>query len=212
MDEEKPDSPVTQAAEAQENEASRWNDCLKRIAENRDRQAFRELFKHFAPLIKSFAYKVPSINQNEAFADELVQETMLKVWIKADSFDPSRASAGTWIFTIARNTRIDLLRKYSRHDSNAVSPEELGETVDAQDIWFEDMDTDIFEDLAEERDKQAVHLSLKDLPPEQSEILEKVYLEDKSHSEVAEELSLPLGTVKSRVRLALKKLRIAIDK
>ena len=201
-----------QAQQVISEEISQWNTLLERVALQRNRQCFRELFEHFAPLIKSFAYRAPSVNQSEAFADELVQETMLKVWTKAKSFDSSRASASTWIFTIARNTRIDLLRKHSRHDTNAVSTDSMAETLDTQDIWFEDMENDAFNQLAQHRNKNVIHKSLKDLPDVQSFILEKVYLEDKSHSEVARELDLPLGTVKSRVRLALKKLRIAIDR
>src|SRR5690554_3129335 len=84
-------------------ESSHWNALLEKVASDEDRRAFQGLFQHFAPLIKAFAYKVPSVSQTEAFADELVQETMLKVWVKADSFDATRASASTWIFTIARN-------------------------------------------------------------------------------------------------------------
>lgn len=193
-------------------ESSHWNSLLEQVAAEQDRRAFQDLFEHFAPLIKAFAYKVPSVSQTEAFADELVQETMLKVWVKADSFDASRASASTWIFTIARNTRIDLLRKYSRHHTNAVSTESIADMLETQDIWFEELENDVFNNLAQQRNKRVIHESLKGLPEEQSYILEKVYLEDKSHSEVASELALPLGTVKSRVRLALKKLRISIDR
>lgn len=193
-------------------ESSHWNSLLEKVAQEQDRRSFQSLFEHFAPLIKAFAYKVPSVSQTEAFADELVQETMLKVWVKADSFDASRASASTWIFTIARNTRIDLLRKYSRHHTNAVSTESIADMLETQDIWFEELENDVFNHLAQLRNKHVIHESLKGLPEEQSYILEKVYLEDKSHSEVASELALPLGTVKSRVRLALKKLRITIDR
>src|SRR5690606_38099491 len=116
-------------------ESSHWNGLLDKVAVERCRRSFQSLFEHFAPLIKAFAYKVPSASQTEAFADELVQETMLKVWVKADSFDASRASASTWIFTIARNTRIDLLRKYSRHHTNAVSTESIADMLETQDIW-----------------------------------------------------------------------------
>ena len=193
-------------------EPAHWNQLLVQVARKQDRRSFQQLFEHFAPLIKAFAYKVPSVSQTEAFADELVQETMLKVWVKAKSFDSRRASASTWIFTIARNTRIDLLRKYSRHHTNAVSTESIADMLETQDIWFEEMENDVFNHLAQQRNQKVIHDSLKDLPDEQSYILEKVYLEDKSHSEVATELALPLGTVKSRVRLALKKLRITIDR
>jgi RNA polymerase sigma-70 factor, ECF subfamily len=191
----------------------RWNECLHRVARFRDREAFQMLFGHFAPLIKSFAYKVPNLNQADTFADELVQESMIKVWTKAESFDSTLASAGTWIFTIARNTRIDLIRKNSRHVKNAISTDFIeDDTLEAQDIWLEDTGTDVFNQIYQQRGRRMIQEAFRDLPEEQAEILKKVYLEDKSHTEVAEELSLPLGTVKSRVRLALKKLRIAIDR
>lgn len=190
-----------------------WVECLARVAQDQDRQAFRELFDHFAPLVRSFAYKVPALEQPDVFADELVQETMLKVWTRADTFDSRLASPGTWIFTIARNMRIDLLRKQARHVVNTVSinRDDDNDDLDMEDIWFEDEDSDVFDHLAQHRNSEMIHESLKTLPTEQAFILQKVYLEDKSHSEVAHELSLPLGTVKSRVRLALNKLKLVVE-
>ncbi|MEY3659648.1 MAG: hypothetical protein RLZZ169_473 [Pseudomonadota bacterium] len=201
-------------AGASDARSGHWVDCLSRVAMQRDRAAFREVFDHFAPMVKSFAYKVPSLEQPDQFAEDLLQETMLKVWTKAASFDPKLASPSTWIFTIARNMRIDLLRKQARHVVNMVSmhaEDEDGE-VDLEDIWFEDENSDVFNVLAQQRSRRQIHESLKTLPPEQAYVLEKVYMEDKSHSEVAAELSLPLGTVKSRVRLALSKLKLIVDR
>jgi RNA polymerase sigma-70 factor (ECF subfamily) len=193
---------------------SHWTECLQRIARNKDRDAFRQLYEHFAPLIKSYAFKVPGLEQTEVFAEELVQETMLKVWMKAATFDAHQASPGTWIFTIARNMRIDLLRKSARHIVNMVSlqPDEDDNTLDMDDIWFEDEHSDVFNIVAQERSSKLIQESLWNLPEEQAEILRKVYMEDKSHAEVAEELQLPLGTVKSRVRLALTKLKLLVDR
>jgi RNA polymerase sigma factor (sigma-70 family) len=191
-----------------------WADCLARVAQQQDRQAFQELFKQFAPMIKAFAYKVPSLEHADQFAEELLQETMLKVWTKAQSFDPKLASPSTWVFTIARNMRIDLLRKQARHVVNAVSlygEDEEGD-INIEDIWFEDENSDVFNMLAAQRSRKLIQESLLTLPAEQAFILEKVYMEDKSHSEVAAELQLPLGTVKSRVRLALTKLKVLIDR
>jgi RNA polymerase sigma-70 factor (ECF subfamily) len=188
--------------------------CLEKVARSQDITAFSELFNHFSPMIKSFAYKVPALEQADSFADELLQETMLKVWTKAVSFDPSLASPSTWIFTIARNMRIDLLRKQARHVINNVSlgmDDEDGE-IDMEDIWFEDENSDVFNQLALQRSRKQIHDALLTLPVEQTEILAKVYLEDKSHAEVAAELNLPLGTVKSRVRLALNKLKLVVDR
>jgi RNA polymerase sigma-70 factor, ECF subfamily len=192
---------------------SQWTGCLQRIAEQQDRLAFRQLYDHFGPLIKAYAFKVPGLEQTEVFAEELVQETMLKVWTKAGSFDVRLASAGTWIFTIARNMRIDLLRKSARHVVNTVSlnNDEDDNTLELEDIWFEDENSDVFAAVAQQRSAKLIKESLQTLPNDQAEILRKVYLEDKSHTEVAEELHLPLGTVKSRVRLALNKLKLLMD-
>jgi RNA polymerase sigma-70 factor (ECF subfamily) len=194
---------------------ARWVDCLARVAQKQDRGAFRELFQHFAPLVKSFAFKVPSLQEPETFSEELVQETMLKVWTRASTFDSSLASPGTWIFTIARNMRIDLLRKQARHTVNTVSltrDDEDDDELDMEDLWFEDESGDVFNLLVQQRSRKQIHESLLRLPAEQADILRKVYLEDKSHTEVAAELALPLGTVKSRVRLALNKLKLLVDR
>lgn len=205
----------TEAPDANSDEGNvHWVDCLNRVARQGDRLAFRELFNHFAPLIRAFAYKVHSLDHPDQFADELVQETLLKVWTRAATFDPKLASPSTWIFTIARNMRIDLLRKLARHVVNTVSlhgEDEDGE-LDMEDIWFVDETSDVFNHLAQQRSRRQIQESLLTLPEEQAFILRKVYMEDKSHAEVAQELDLPLGTVKSRVRLALNKLKLIVDR
>ena len=209
------DSDTSSTETAFDEGNARWIDCLARVATRQDRAAFRELFEHFGPLVKSFAFKVPSLQETETFSDELVQETMLKVWTRAATFDPTLASPGTWIFTIARNMRIDLLRKQARHTINTVSltrDDDDDDELDMEDLWFEDESGDVFNVLALQRSRKQIHESLLALPAEQAEILRKVYLEDKSHAEVAKELSLPLGTVKSRVRLALNKLKLLVDR
>ncbi len=130
-----------------------------------------------------------------------MQEVMIKVWQKAPGFDPSRASASTWVFTIARNARIDYLRKHGKHDIHSSS-------LETEDIWDETSDNQPFIFMKRNREEKEVAQMLDSLPQEQSRCLEKVYREGKSHSEIAEELDLPLGTVKSRVRLGLKKLQL----
>jgi RNA polymerase sigma factor (sigma-70 family) len=209
------DSDTITQDSASEAAAARWIDCLARISADRDLVAYKALFDHFAPLIKSFAYKIPSLQESETFGEDLVQETMLKVWTRASTFDPGLSSPGTWIFTIARNMRIDLLRKQARHSVNTVSlyqDDDDSSELDMEDIWFEDETSDVFNLLLQERTRKQVNESLLTLPPEQADILRRVYLEDKSHSEVAAELHLPLGTVKSRVRLALNKLKLVVDR
>jgi len=189
-----------------------WSEHLRLVGENRDRTAFRDLFDKFAPLIKAFSGRQIGGDFNDPLAEELVQETMIKVWEKASTFDAAKASASTWIFTIARNTRIDLLRKNIRHQQNRTHLDQGEDGFDVEDIWIEDEDEDVFNILAKQRSADMLHEFMAELPQEQSFILRKVYLEDKSHSEIAEELSLPLGTVKSRVRLALSKLRLSVER
>ena len=189
-----------------------WSECLVKVGRDNDRAAFRRLFDKFSPLIKAFAGRQLSGELHDGMAEDLVQETMIKVWQKAESFDPKKANASTWIFTIARNTRIDLLRKNIRHQSNRIANDHSEDGFDVEDIWVENEDEDVFNQLAMQRTAEMLKESMKELPEEQSFILEKAYLEDKSHSEIAEELSLPLGTVKSRVRLALSKLRLGVER
>ena len=190
-----------------------WQNCLKKVGENQDRKAFQDLFNHFAPLIKAFALKQAGGDRNGSFADELVQETMMKIWRKSASYDPEKASPSTWIFTIARNARIDLIRKMARHEMNTVSGSGQDEdSLDVDDIWVDDNQQDVFMKIQQERNAKNLHESLLNLPKEQALILQKVYLEDMSHTEVAHAMDLPLGTVKSRVRLALNKLRITVDR
>jgi RNA polymerase sigma-70 factor (ECF subfamily) len=198
-----------------EDNSSLWTGCIARVAQHQDREAFRQLFNHFAPLIKSFAYKVPGLEQADVFSEELVQETMLKVWTRAETFDANLASPSTWIFTIARNMRVDMLRKTGRHVVNTVSihgNDDDDDELDMEDLWFEDENSDVFNQLVQQRTRTMIRESLLQLPEEQAFILKKVYLEDKSHSEVAAELSLPLGTVKSRVRLAMTKMKLILDR
>lgn len=176
-----------------------WSNLLVRVGTERSQDAFARLFDHFAPLIKGFCQSNMTFLTPEA-SEELVQEVMFKVWQKAPNFDASRASASTWIFTITRNARIDYLRKNSRHDVNH-------QPLESDDIWDESSENQPFVFLSRNREEAQVKSILKALPAEQSKCIRKVYMEGKSHTEIAEELDLPLGTVKSRVRLGLKKLQ-----
>ncbi len=166
---------------------------LLAIAEKEDQEAFATLFDYFAPRIKSFLMKGGATPDA---ADELAQETMISVWQKAKTFDPARASASTWIFTIARNKRIDALRK-------TVRPE--FDPADAQDI--KDDTPSISERMAQQEESDAVAQAIRSLPADQADLLYKSFFEDKSHADIAAETKIPLGTVKSRIRLAMDKLR-----
>ena len=169
------------------------DDLLVRIASHRDRAAFGTLFDHFAPLLKAFVMRQGTDAQ---MAEDVVQETLVKVWRKAAQFDPARASASTWIYSIARNTRIDMLRKVNRP---ALDPEDPALQPEP-----EPSASDV---VAHGQDVAALNKVVEDLPGEQQEVLRLAFFEDKTHTEVATELDLPLGTVKSRIRLALQRIR-----
>ena len=135
---------------------------------------------------------------------EISQDVMLKVWNKAHTYKPEAAAVSTWMFTLARNARIDYFRRNSRHQSD----------IDPEFIYneLEDENSDPFTAVQQRREETEVRLAMETLPEDQKLVLSKVYMEGKSHSEVANELTLPLGTVKSRVRLAIKKLASGIKR
>ncbi|MBC53369.1 MAG: RNA polymerase subunit sigma-70 [Gammaproteobacteria bacterium] len=179
-----------------------WADNVRRVAANRDRAAFQELYKHFTPMIRAFLLKSMGAGANRSEAEEITQEVLIKVWNKAASFNSSKASVNTWIFTIARNTRIDFIRRNERNERK----------IDIEDIWHEPESPEPLVDLQQRRAEQVIKQAMATLPDEQLQVLYKAFMEGKSHNEVAEELSLPLGTVKSRIRLALNKMQILIDR
>lgn len=168
------------------------SDLIEAVAAH-DKQAFAELFRYFAPRIKAYAMRSGG---DAASAEELAQETMVSVWRQAGRFDRRRAAGSTWIFAIARNRRIDLWRRESRPEIDPEDPALNDGPTEAPDAAHEARQ-------AERRLRDAVG----DLPPDQAEVLHKTYFEGKSQSAVSEELGLPLGTVKSRIRLGLARLR-----
>lgn len=179
-----------------------WSALVVAVGKDRDRKSFAKLFKHFAPLIKSFAQASRQEGWFPGIAEDLVQEVMIKVWQKAEAYDPKKASATTWIYTVARNCRIDMLRRKSNIQHLPIKNE---------DLWHElDKDTPI-SFFSQKRTEEQVKESLCRLPREQNEIIRKVYLEGKSHVETSNELNIPLGTVKSRVRLGLQKLQLLVS-
>ncbi len=169
---------------------------IEAVAMYRDRAAFAELFSYFAPRLKAFGVRQGS---NLAAAEELAQEAMLAVWRRADTFDRQRATASTWIFTIVRNKRIDMFRREHRPEVTLDEAAELPSENESADNTF---------GLAQA--SKVVRQALMHLPKDQVEVLHKAFFEDKSHSAIAEELKLPLGTVKSRIRLGLARLRSAV--
>lgn len=172
-----------------------WTEQIEKVRATRDAAAFQELFIHFAPRIKAFLMKSGA---TETMAEECAQEVMATVWHKAQQFDPARAGVATWIFTIARNRRIDMLRKQKRAE-----PEDLP--------WGPEPEPDQVEVIAVQEDTRRLQQALSVLPENQRLLIERAYFNDLSHSEIAETTGLPLGTIKSRIRLALERLRHAMN-
>lgn len=170
---------------------------LFRVARERDRAAFAEIFDHFAPRVKSFMMRKGA---SAELAEDLVQETMIAVWSKAALYVPERGAASTWVFTIARNLRIDRLRR-----------ESAAHFTDLED--FDAPSDDVPGDEAMNRSQEDGHVAraLAQIPPEQRELLILSYVDDVPQSMIAERLNLPLGTVKSRMRLAYRRLRKLLE-
>lgn len=184
---------MTSETENNKKQANHLNGLVVAVAKNQDRKAFKEFFEHFAPRVKAF---VLGRGTDPQMAEEIVQETMVKVWRKATQFDAKKASAATWVFTIARNLRIDHLRKFHRPEPDMDDPS-----------LVTNGDPSAYESLSREQEAQRLRNAMQSLPVEQQKALKMAFLEEKAHPQVAEELGLPLGTVKSRIRLAMSRLR-----
>jgi RNA polymerase sigma-70 factor (ECF subfamily) len=168
-------------------------ELMTAVAANRDRAAFAQLYGHFAPRLKAYLMRQGA---DEGLAEEVAQEAMLTVWHRAASFDSAKAGVATWIYTIARNKRIDRLRRERFPEIEADDPALAPAPPVAADAA-----------LAQGQAADRLRQALQSLPPEQAELLQLAYFQDKSHSMIADERGLPLGTVKSRIRLALQRLR-----
>jgi RNA polymerase sigma factor (sigma-70 family) len=176
---------------------SNWDVMLVRVGRDRDKAAFAALFEYFAPRIKSFLLR---LGTDMSLCEEIAQEAMIMVWRRAETYNPSQSGASTWIFTIARNKRIDRLRRENRPLPDLADPAFAPEPVETGEKT-------IFRQQEEEKIRHA----LKDLPDEQAKMIFSAYYEEKSHREIADESGVPLGTVKSRIRLALNRLRAHLD-
>jgi RNA polymerase sigma factor (sigma-70 family) len=177
---------------------STWDELLVRVGRDRDKSAFAELFDYFAPRVKSFLLR---FGTDMSLAEEIAQEAMIMVWRRAETYDPRQSAASTWIFTIARNKRIDRLRRENRPLPDMTDPAVMPESIETGEIQ-----------VARMQQEKKIRHALKNLPEEQAKMLFSAYYEEKSHREIAEESGVALGTVKSRIRLALNRMRAQIDK
>jgi RNA polymerase sigma-70 factor (ECF subfamily) len=172
-----------------------YDQLIVAVAQTRDRDAFARLFQHFAPRLKAWLIKGGAV---DAVAEEFAQEAMLTVWRKAELFDSRMAHASTWIFTIARNRRLDALRKDTR--------------IPPLDLMPPSVDPDRPDSLLEGRqDAVRIREAMAGLTAEQAQVLHLAFFLDQPHSAIAERLHLPLGTVKSRIRKAMLKLRATLE-
>lgn len=169
---------------------------LENVGRCRDKAAFARLFKHFAPRLKTYLRK---LNASNELSDDLVQDVMVTVWRRAPQYDRSRAAASTWIYTIARNRRIDMFRRQS-HEEVEFEEHHQSETAPSG-----------FDFVSATQIETKISEAIDMLPQKQAQLLRIFYFEDKTHTEIADEFDLPLGTVKSRLRLAMTKLRGLIE-
>ena len=180
-----------------EADRARFADLLVLVAEKQDRAAFAELFSYYAPRVKSYLMR---LGADGAAAEEITQDVMVTVWRKATLFDRGQASVSTWIFRIARNRRIDVFRRTKRPDLDPDEPMILPAATEAPGERIEAMQTEA-----------RVREAMRDLPEEQLLLLRLAFYEGLSHREIAEKLDVPLGTVKSRIRLAFAKMKSRLE-
>ena len=179
------------------NNSTELTALLKLIAVKQDKKAFAELFQYFAPRVKSYALR---LGCSEIMAEDVAQQTLVKVWQKSNLFDETKASASTWIFRIARNLRIDMLRKetyFHYEDFDYTTLEDESDTAETT--------------MTRSQSGEAMREALKHLPENQADVIRLSFYDGLSHIDIARKLRLPLGTVKSRLRLALSKLRQEIN-
>ena len=169
-------------------EQTRW---MLAVRDRRDREAFARLFDHYAPRLKAMAMRTGS---SAAQAEDIVQDVMLAIWNKADQFDPARSQVSGWVYRAARNRQIDIARRQARPEPEDLAPDHTpaDEAVQA---------------LALEQETRELQLALARLKPDQREMIERAYLGELSHTDIQQATGLPLGTIKSRIRLGLERLR-----
>ncbi|MBY5921768.1 sigma-70 family RNA polymerase sigma factor [Ferrimonas balearica] len=188
--------PVTKVKD----EAEQHRLWLRAVAEQRDKTAFAHLFRHFAPRLLSHArHQLGS----DALAQEMVQEAMTKVWLKAHLYHPDKGRVSTWVFTVARNVSFDMMRRAQARPEHPSAEDLYLEPALEFDAESDQLDQPIL--------RQQLEQFCQHLPPKQLQVVTMIYFEDRSHQEVADALGVPLGTVKSRLRLALNRIRELLD-
>ena len=185
------DEPTFQKDHAQD-----WNALLCDVA-RQDREAFAELFAHFAPRVKSYMLRLGS---DALQAEELAQEALATVWRKADRYDPARAAASTWIFTVARNLRIDAFRRRNHPEPDPNDPALVPDPPASADMI-----------VSRKQDEDRIREALAELSDDQRKVLQLSFYEDQTHAQISETLGIPLGTVKSRIRLAFGRIRNLLE-
>lgn len=188
-------APVDKKTEASLALRKRMGDNLVAIGNDRDEAAFADLYEYYAGRVKSF---LMGKGMNEEIAEELTQEIMLTVWRRAESYDPKKAAASTWLFTIARNRRIDYLRGNSRIEVE----------LDDEMLDIETTENDPqAKFVSDAQSASQLERALEKLPQEQRQVMYLSYFRGQSHGAIAKWLDLPIGTVKSRIRLAMQAVR-----
>ena len=174
--------------EAALSEQTRW---MMAVRDARDREAFGRLFDHFAPRLKAMLMRG---GMAAAAAEDVVQDVMLTAWRKADQFDPGRAEVSAWLYRIARNRQVDIARREARPMPEEIAPPEAHED-------------DAGQSLSLEQESERLRGALAALSPDQRALVERAYFGELTHTEIRAETGLPLGTIKSRIRLGLRRLR-----
>lgn len=177
--------------------AKLFSECVQRVANSRDRDAFDTLFRYYAPRVKSYCLR---LGADPSSAEEVTQEAMVLVWRNADQYKSSLASASTWIFTIARNLSIDRFRKSRRPQFDPNDPLFVPDGEPAPDALIEQLQT-----------QESVRKIMETLSSNERNVLMLSFYENLSHSEISKQLNIPVGTVKSRIRLAFAKIRATLD-
>jgi RNA polymerase sigma-70 factor, ECF subfamily len=174
-------------------ERDRFADLMEAVARTQDRAAFGELFAWYGPRVKAYLMRQGA---DSGQAEEIAQEVMVTVWRKAHLYDRSQASVSTWLFRIARNRRIDAIRRTKRPELDPNDPLLMPSQPEAADSGMDSADRE-----------RLVRTAINGLPQEQQDLLKAAFYDGLTHREIADRTRTPLGTVKSRLRLAFARLR-----